>query len=134
MKVLVVDNEINIREGVLEMIGSFCEGVTEIHEADGVTTGIQKIEEVVPDVVFLDLHMPLMNGFQLLDDLENSRAFVQYPIDIYLLSSSCDYNDFQTALNKRLCQGFINKPLNQKKLNNLIKTSQKEKVKSVFWG
>ncbi len=91
----------------------------------------------IPDVVFLDLHMSLMNGFQLLDDLENSRAFVQYPIDIYLISSSCDYNEIQTALNKRLCQGFINKPLNQKKLNNLtnhIKTDQKEKVKSVIWG
>jgi len=81
--------------------------------------------------------MPLMNGFQLLDELEKSEAFIQNPIDIYVLSSSCRSIDIETALNKRLCQGFINKPLNQKKLNNLINhinTSHKEKVKSVFWG
>ena len=90
----------------------------------------------IPDIVFLDLNMPLLNGFQFLDDLENSQAFVEHPIDIYLLSSSCDHDDIQMALNKRFCLGYINKPLNQKKIINLlghINAGQKEKMKSVFW-
>ncbi len=74
----------------------------------------------VPDIVFLDLYMPQMNGFQLLDALENNQAFVQNPIDIYVLSSSYRESDVQNALNKIRCKGYINKPLNQKKLNDLF--------------
>lgn len=74
-----------------------------------------------PDIVLLDLHMPQMNGFQLLEELEKNETFIQNPIDIYMLSSSCLERDIQTALNKRLCQGFITKPLNQIKLNTLFR-------------
>ncbi len=48
-----------------------------------------------PDIVFLDLHMPQMDGFQLLDELEKSEAFIQNPTDIYVLSSSCRSIDIQ---------------------------------------
>ncbi len=75
----------------------------------------------VPDIVFLDLYMPQMNGFQFLDALENNQAFVQNPIDIYVLSSSYRESDVQNALNKIRCKGYINKPLNQKKLNDLFR-------------
>ncbi len=73
-----------------------------------------------PDIIFLDLHMPQMDGFQLLDELEKSETFIQNPIDIYVLSSSCRAIDIQTALNKRFCQGFFSKPLNPNKLNDLF--------------
>ena len=62
-----------------------------------------------------------MTGFQMLDELEKNEVFVQNPIDIYMLSSSCLERDIQIALNKRLCNGFITKPLNQIKPNNLLR-------------
>ncbi|NNK19497.1 MAG: response regulator, partial [Maribacter sp.] len=73
-----------------------------------------------PDIVFIDIQMPKMDGFQLLDELEKNQAFLQNPIDIYILSSSCPENDIETALNKRLCKGYFNKPLNRNKLKDLL--------------
>ncbi len=90
----------------------------------------------IPDIVFIDLHMPQMNGLQLLDALEQIPAFNENQIGIYILTSSCSYNDIQSALKKRLCHGYINKPLNKSKIHKLIdhiKTSQKENGKLVFW-
>ena len=82
---------------------------------------INNLNAFKPDIVFLDLHMPQMTGFQMLDELEKNEAFIQNPIDIYMLSSSCLERDIQIALNKKLCQGFITKPLNQIKLNTLFR-------------
>ncbi|MCW5516907.1 response regulator [Muriicola sp. Z0-33] len=73
-----------------------------------------------PDVVFLDIHMPKMDGFEILDELERNQAFMQNPVDIYVLSSSCRTYDIETAMNKKLCKGYITKPLNDTKLNDLF--------------
>lgn len=90
MKVLVIDNEINIREGVVSLIQNFCEGTSEIHEADGVQTGLDKIEAITPDVVFLDVE---------LDDGTGMDLLLQLPeIDFHLI--------FITAHNKYAIDAF----------------------------
>ncbi len=81
---------------------------------------IRNQKEIKPDIIFLDLHMPRMNGFQLLDELEKNEVFNQNPIAIYVLSSSGLQCEIQTALNNKLCHGYITKPLTQTKLNRLF--------------
>ncbi len=80
----------------------------------------EKQTALKPDIVLLDIHMPKMDGFQILDALEQNQAFMQNPIDIYVLSSSCRAYDIETALNKKLCKGYISKPLNDLKLNDIF--------------
>lgn len=94
MKILVVDNETNIRKGVVEMIGNFCEGILELHEADGVSTGLQKITEVNPDVVFLDVELDDGTGIDLLSKLSEVTfhlifitAHNKYAIDAFKFSA-----------------------------------------------
>ena len=72
----------------------------------------------IPDTVFLDIHMPQMNGFQLLNELKNSGFIIKNSIRIYILSSSNLGSEIQSAINKNLCHGYITKPLNQDKLNH----------------
>jgi CheY-like chemotaxis protein len=43
---------------------------------------------VTPDVIFLDLNMPKMNGLEFLRMIRNNRAFKQIPIIIYTTSSN----------------------------------------------
>jgi two-component system, LytTR family, response regulator len=94
MKILVVDNETNIREGVVSMIENFCENVTGIHEAEGVISGIEKIEEVSPDVVFLDVELDDGTGMDLLSKLTEINfhlifitAHNKYAIDAFKFSA-----------------------------------------------
>jgi len=94
MKVLVVDNESNIRDGILKMISNFCEDVKELHEAVGVTSGLEKIMSINPDVVFLDVELDDGTGMDLLSKLEDINfhlifitAHNKYAIDAFKFSA-----------------------------------------------
>ncbi|MFY7943387.1 MAG: LytR/AlgR family response regulator transcription factor [Crocinitomicaceae bacterium] len=69
MRALVVDNETEIRNSVVELIGAFCPDITEIGEAVSVETGIAKIQEFKPDVLFLDVELGDGTGMDLLSKL-----------------------------------------------------------------
>ncbi|MBL0355526.1 MAG: response regulator transcription factor [Chitinophagaceae bacterium] len=67
MKILVVDNEIEIRELLKEMIiACSSPGEHSIEVAEGVESGLKKINSFKPDVVFLDVEMPDGTGFDLM--------------------------------------------------------------------
>lgn len=69
MKALIIDNEKSIRDGLREMLTTFCENVKEIHEETGVEKGIEAIYHHKPDIVFLDVEMNDGTGFDLLRKL-----------------------------------------------------------------
>jgi two-component system LytT family response regulator len=94
MRILVIDNETNIRESMVNMIQSFCEDVTEIHEANGVQTGLGKIEEIIPDVVLLDVELDDGIGMDLLSKIPEINfhlifitAHNKYAIDAFKFSA-----------------------------------------------
>ena len=74
----------------------------------------------IPDLILLDINMPIMNGFEFLDQLNNIENFNRGTIDIYILTSSVLQNDIDKAFSKPLCTGYIAKPLNQEKLSKVL--------------
>ena len=71
MKILIIDNEVALRRAVREMITkSFLQTAT-IMEAEGVVSGLKKIEEFSPDIVLLDIEMEDGTGFDLLQQVSN---------------------------------------------------------------
>lgn len=68
-----------------------------------------------PRIILLDNNMPLMTGFEFLDEFAKLTFFKQRKVDIYMLSSSENQEDIKTALNKG-CSGYIAKPLTPEKL------------------
>jgi len=77
------------------------------------------LEEVCneqPDILFLDIFMPNMNGWEFLQQLEEKKVAVK----VYMLSSSVDKNDQNRAKKYSIVQDFISKPLSYKTLKAVL--------------
>lgn len=81
-------------------------------EALGWLKGLLDRKESLPDILFLDIRMPEITGFELLDKL-----LKDYPVDdlkkmrVFMLTSSLDENDNRKASVNPLVEGFLGKPL-----------------------
>ena len=68
---ILIDDENNSRNVLRQKLGNYCPEIIIIAECDNGETGIKNIEELNPDIVFLDVEMPRMNGFTMLQRLQN---------------------------------------------------------------
>jgi CheY-like chemotaxis protein len=72
-----------------------------------------------PDVIFLDLNMPVMSGWQCLAKLKNSQAHKEIPVVMYTTSSNP--RDYEIAIDLN-AHGLITKPSNPKVLSKILQT------------
>jgi len=100
---------------LLKDIGSF----EEILEAKDAVEAKELLEEQNPDVIFLDIHLPGMNGFEFLESLDYSpKVIFTTAYDEYALKSF-DYNAID----------YLLKPIRQEKLEAAIEKLALNKVK-----
>ena len=65
----------------------------------------------LPDVIFVDLNMPDIDGWQFLDALHNFSAEFAKPIAIYVVTVSVIKDDMARAQTYRMVKDFIVKPI-----------------------
>lgn len=94
-----------LRNGVKQLI-SLEPTLKVIGEADDGITGIKIAEEQDPDLILLDLNMPSMNGFEVLDNLRNRELSGR----IILFTVSNYGEDLINAL-KRGADGYLLKDM-----------------------
>lgn len=117
MKVLIIDNDSSIREGLKLLIQKFCPQILSIHEAKGVAEGLSSIKSYKPDLVFLDVEMDDGTGFDLVQQLGEYdfqlifiTAHNKYAINAFkfcaidFLLKPIDPSDLVLAVNKAINQ------------------------------
>lgn len=76
------------------------------------------VDQVLPDVIFLDIDMPLMDGFQFLEEFEKLSNIIKKKCKIVMLTSSINPQDFSRSKKYINVRSYLNKPLSH---DNIIK-------------
>lgn len=76
-----------------------------------------------PEVIFLDLNMPVMGGWEFLDNFTQKNLPIVFKnTKVYILSSSIDPLDIEKAKTYPIVIDFISKPITKEKLEKLMLT------------
>jgi len=80
--------------------------------------------ENLPDYILLDINMPLMNGWEFLDEYKRLNIDPTGKSKIFIISSSVFSNDINKAKSYTLVKDFISKPLNIDKIRELFEAEK----------
>jgi two-component system LytT family response regulator len=73
LKAVIIDDELNSIDVLKMLIGKYCPEIRVVGEADDAEAGKKIIAAYAPDLVFLDIEMPLGSGFDLLDRIGQKK-------------------------------------------------------------
>jgi two-component system LytT family response regulator len=95
IKTVLIDDESGARETLRHQLAKYLPQVSIVGEADSVESGIRLIKLQEPDLVFLDIEMPLGSGFDILDATKHLKfqvifitAFNQYALQAFKFSAA----------------------------------------------
>ncbi|GMN09727.1 response regulator [Croceitalea sp. MTPC9] len=101
----------------------FCDDIVVYKNGKEAIEGMQnylKEGKKLPDVIFLDINMPVMNGWDFLEEFMSIPNLNEGDILLYVVSSSIDPADLQKAKEFKLVSNYILKPIMPKQLNEII--------------
>ncbi len=75
--------------------------------------------ELLPDMILLDINMPLIDGFQFLDKYAELNTSVKPDVDVFMLTTSINPSDKERADENKLITKFLIKPLTAEQLESL---------------
>ena len=117
MRSLVIDDEADARARLIRLLGAHPE-VAVIGEAQDGLEAIEKIEELRPDLLFLDIEMPGLKGFEVLRSIPSA-------IEIPLVIFTTGYDQHALAAFEANALAYLLKPIEPERLSFAIERSSK---------
>jgi two-component system, chemotaxis family, chemotaxis protein CheY len=115
MKILVTDDSKMARKMVIKTLEESIDIAYEVYEATNGEEAVALYKELNPNIVFMDLTMPIMNGFTALEHIKN------YDKSANIVVISADIQ--KQAIDKALLLGalnFIKKPIDATKMKQIL--------------
>jgi CheY-like chemotaxis protein len=100
--------------GLAEQVSVFMNGASAIqYIKDNLAN-----HDALPDVIFLDINMPVMDGWQFVQEFEQLE--VAKPISVYMVSSSVDESDMKRSREFSVITDYIIKPVGRTRFQQLL--------------
>ncbi|OQP40067.1 DNA-binding response regulator [Niastella yeongjuensis] len=107
IKAICIDDEVHCLDTLALLLKEYCPQVQVIGQCRSAKKGLEVIESTKPDLVFLDIEMPGMNGFDMLEQ------FVEIPFAIIFITS---YDQYAIKAIRFSALDYLLKPIDPKEL------------------
>ena len=91
MRTLIIEDEIQAISALRSEISYHCPQLFIIGEARSIKEAVEKINSLKPELIFLDINMPILDGFQFLDEFEKffkeTNTNPPFPYKSYVIKS-----------------------------------------------
>lgn len=102
------------KNGAFDSVETFCNGEDALTHLKAEI----KANGSLPAFILLDLNMPIMDGWQFLE--EYVQLTLPKEIPVFIATSSIDPKDIEKAKEYTVVKGYVMKPIDQPKLNEII--------------
>lgn len=116
MRAIIIDDESNSRELLSSLANKYTPDLDIIAQYDNGEDALKEIESLKPDILFLDIEMPNMNGFDFLEKCQYT--------DFYLIFTTA-YNEYAIQAIKNHAFDYLLKPIKRTEFIKTIERLQK---------
>ena len=118
IKAIIIDDERLSLETLSLLLNEFCPQVQLLEQCRSAKQGLEAIEKFKPDLVFLDIEMPVMNGFDLLEQ------FSEIPFAIIFTTS---HDQYAIKAIRFSALDYLLKPIDPKELISAVKKVEEQR-------
>jgi two-component system LytT family response regulator len=122
IKAILIDDEAHCLDTLSILLKEYCPDVQVMDQCRSAKSGLQAIEKTNPDLVFLDIEMPGMNGFELLEQ------FSEIPFAIVFTTG---YDQYAIKAIHFSALDYLLKPIDPQELISAVKKVQEQRHRPV---
>lgn len=105
--------------GKMELFSSFSSYKNGKDAIDALKKAAENNENI-PDIILLDINMPVMDGWEFMDEIVSYKSKLNQKIAIYIVSSSIAVQDKDKAKTYAEILGFLSKPITMDALYEIV--------------